>query len=77
MIWLVAAVTIWLGAWALNVRLSHAGLMRHPVGRLAVPAIFGVTLLVVWELVVRGLQVPTRTGKNDRKAEMIALGTSP
>ncbi|MBC7737018.1 MAG: ABC transporter permease [Candidatus Saccharibacteria bacterium] len=49
---------IWAGAWALNVRLSHSGLMRHPVGRLMVPAIFGLTLLLVWEFAVRGLEVP-------------------
>ncbi len=56
--WLAAALGIWAGAWALNVRLSHTELMRHPIGRLSVPAIFGLTLLLVWEFAVRGLQVP-------------------
>ena len=58
MIWLVAAFGIWVGAWALNVRLSHSPLMRHRIGRLSVPAIFGLTLLLVWEFAVRGLSVP-------------------
>ena len=53
MIWLTAAFVIWVGAWALNVRLSH-----RPNTGLLVPAIFGVTLLIIWECVVRGLHVP-------------------
>jgi len=52
-IWLLAALVVWGAAWALNVRLAAAGR-----GRLLVPAIFGLTVLVVWEFVVRGLQVP-------------------
>ena len=58
MIWLAAAFVVWLGAWALNVALSHSALVRTRAGRLLVPAVFGVTVLVVWEFVVRGLQVP-------------------
>jgi NitT/TauT family transport system permease protein len=57
-IWVGTALAIWAGAWALNVRLSHSRLMGSRAGRLLVPAIFGLTLLVVWEFVVRGLQVP-------------------
>ena len=56
MIWLAAALILWAAAWALNVHLSHRRLTR--VGRLLVPAIFGITVLVVWECVVRGLNVP-------------------
>ncbi len=58
MIWLVAALGVWLGAWGLNIWLSHSMVVRSRVGRLLVPAIFGVTVLVVWEFVVRGLAVP-------------------
>ena len=58
MIWLTAAVVIWGAAWALNVRLSRSNLMRHRMGRLLVPAVFGLTVLVVWECAVRGLGVP-------------------
>ena len=56
MIWLLAALFFWAGAWALNVKLSHQPLTG--TGRLLVPAIFGLTVLVVWECVVRGLHVP-------------------
>ena len=52
MMLVLTATVIWLAAWALNARLAARG------WRLVVPALFGVTLLVVWELVVRGLEVP-------------------
>ncbi|OHC58746.1 MAG: ABC transporter permease [Rhodobacterales bacterium RIFCSPHIGHO2_02_FULL_62_130] len=58
MSWLFFALLFWAAAWALNVRLSHSGLVRSRAGRLVVPAIFGITLLVVWEGIVRGLAVP-------------------
>ena len=54
----IAGLVFWAAAWALNVRLSHSALMRVRAGRLVVPAIFGITILVVWECLVRGLQVP-------------------
>ena len=52
MMLVLTATVIWLAAWALTARLAARG------WRLVVPALFGVTLLVVWELVVRGLEVP-------------------
>jgi NitT/TauT family transport system permease protein len=58
MSWLIFALVFWLGAWALNVRLSHSAVVETRLGRLIVPALFGITLLVVWEAVVRGLAVP-------------------
>jgi NitT/TauT family transport system permease protein len=58
MSWLIFALIFWAAAWLLNVRLSHSGLVRTRAGRLVVPAIFGITLLVVWEGIVRGLAVP-------------------
>lgn len=58
MSWVLFALVFWAAAWALNVRLSHSGLARSRAGRLVVPAIFGITLLVVWEGIVRGLNVP-------------------
>ncbi|MDP2080943.1 MAG: ABC transporter permease [Pseudotabrizicola sp.] len=57
MIWLVGAVLVWLGAWALNVRLAASAFGRTRAGRLAVATLFGITLLVLWEGLVRGLAV--------------------
>ncbi len=58
MILVALALLIWLGAWWLNVQLAESAVVKTRAGRLLVPAIFGITILVVWELVVRGLEVP-------------------
>ena len=58
MIWVVLSLVFWLLAWRVNVALSHSALVRHRAGRLVVPALFGLTILVVWEGLVRGLAVP-------------------
>ena len=58
MIWVALSLIVWLAAWRVNVALSHSGLVRHRAGRLVVPALFGLTILVVWEGLVRGLAVP-------------------
>jgi NitT/TauT family transport system permease protein len=54
----LAALGIWGLAWALNSRLANGPSAGTAAVRFAVPAIFGVTILIIWELVVRGLQVP-------------------
>jgi NitT/TauT family transport system permease protein len=58
MTWVAGALTFWGLAWALNIWLSGQALTRSRAGRLIVPAIFGVTILVLWEGMVRGLSVP-------------------
>ncbi len=58
MLLVVAALVIWMAAWAVNARLAASSIARSRAGQLAVPAVFGVTLLAMWELVVRGLGVP-------------------
>ena len=52
----VGAILFWIAAWLANVALS-ARPATLPV-RLAVPTVFGLTILVVWEGFVRGLEVP-------------------
>jgi NitT/TauT family transport system permease protein len=51
----LGALVFWALAWWLNVRLST--LPRSRATALAQPLLFGVTLLVVWELLVRGFGV--------------------
>ena len=58
MTWVAGALTFWGLAWALNIWLSGHAMTRTRTGRLIVPAIFGVTILVLWEGLVRGLAVP-------------------
>ena len=61
LVWM--AFAFWAFAWWLNQRLvaidagQNAMLIR--LIDLAVPLLFGVTLLVLWELLVRGLDVPS------------------
>ena len=55
MIWLCAGALIWALGWFANVRL--AALPKSRATSLLVPLIFGVTILIVWECVVRGLQI--------------------
>ena len=50
-------IFVWLVAWWGNARLAqHAD--EVPVLRIVVPAIFGLTILLVWEILVRGLEIP-------------------
>jgi NitT/TauT family transport system permease protein len=57
MIWLGGAILFWLAAWAFNAWAARQPMARTRGGRLAIPALFGITLLVLWEGVVRGLEV--------------------
>lgn len=60
---IIAALVFWLSMWWLNQRLvaidTGTDLLKARVINLAVPLIFGATLFVIWELVVRGLEVST------------------
>ena len=59
MSWVIFALLFWAGAWWVNTRLATSALANTRAIRLLVPAIFGITILVVWEGLVRGLQVPS------------------
>ena len=55
MSWLIFGACFWALGWYANVQLSNRPKSR--MTSLLVPIIFGVTLLVIWESVVRGLQI--------------------
>ena len=57
MIWVLVALAAWAGGWWINARLAASSLSRRRAGRIAVPVIFGVTVLILWEGLVRGLGV--------------------
>jgi len=59
MIVLAPALVVWLSLWAANAILTGGGWDRHPAVRLAVPLIFGATILLVWEMAVHLLAVPS------------------
>ena len=58
MSWFWGAVVFWLAAWAFNVWLARQPVAKTRAVQLFVPALFGVTLLILWEGLVRGLNVP-------------------
>ena len=58
MIWVIAALLVWVLGWAVNAWLANGPMTQSRAVRLAVPLIFGATVVAVWELVVRGLEVP-------------------
>ena len=55
MIWLLIALFAWIGGWWLNAALAK---QRNGLATFAIPVIFGVTILVIWHGLVRGLNVP-------------------
>ncbi|MDH4441748.1 MAG: ABC transporter permease [Rhizobium sp.] len=60
--YIVFALVFWLAAWSINHWLVGQR-PRNPSARraigLAVPLIFGVTLLVIWECLVHGFEIPS------------------
>ncbi|AUX77290.1 MULTISPECIES: ABC transporter permease [Sinorhizobium] len=59
---LAGAVFFWLVAWAVNewlVRQRFESEAANNAARSAVPLLFGVTILVLWEGIVRGFAIPS------------------
>ncbi|MCF3641445.1 ABC transporter permease [Rhizobium sp. TRM95111] len=59
---LAATAVFWLAAWVFNewlVRRRFANHTAERAARLAVPLVFGITILVIWEGLVRGLNIPS------------------
>jgi len=54
---LAFALVFWLAAWAASAWMARRW-GRTPAVRVIVPVLFGITVLVLWEGLVRGLQVP-------------------
>lgn len=57
MIWIFGALIFWAAAWTVNVRLANSQVTENRAVRIAIPLIFGLTILVLWEGFVRGLNV--------------------
>ena len=52
------AILLWLAGWWLNTRLASGPYADTRAVRILAPLIFGLTVIGVWELLVRGLEVP-------------------
>lgn len=57
MSWLIFALVFWIGAWALNTWLANSRWRALLLVRVLIPVLFGVTLIVLWEGIVRGFGV--------------------
>ncbi|MEE2946023.1 MAG: ABC transporter permease [Pseudomonadota bacterium] len=57
MIWIVGMLVFWAAAWSCNVWLANSAFSDKRAVRIAVPLIFGLTILVLWEGLVRGFGV--------------------
>ncbi len=57
MIYVVAGLAIWGFGWWVNVRLANGPGADRGAVKVAVPAIFGLVIIIVWELMVRGFEV--------------------
>lgn len=57
MMYVAFALLLWVAGWALNTRLANGPAADTRAIQLAIPLIFGATVLAIWELLVRGLEV--------------------
>ncbi|MGY9046406.1 ABC transporter permease [Puniceibacterium antarcticum] len=55
MIWIIVGLALWAGGWSLNLWLARRP--KSTATSLAVPVVFGLTLVVIWEALVRGLGI--------------------
>ena len=54
-IFLLLFFVIWLGGWWLNVRISK--LKNFNLSKFIVPSLFGIVIILMWELIVIGLKI--------------------
>lgn len=55
MIWIVGAIFFWIIFWAINIQLSK--IESNKFIKLLVPTLFGFSILILWEGIVRGFDV--------------------
>ena len=58
MIYVLFALIIWAAGWGLNVAIANGRGANTSAARITVPILFGLTVLLMWEVLVRGLNVP-------------------
>ena len=57
MSWMIGAILFWIAAWALNAWLARSVWSDMRAVRIFVPVLFGITILVMWEALVRAFGV--------------------
>ena len=53
----VIAILFWIAAWVVNARLAHSRYRNLRAVRIAIPIIFGLAVLALWEGLVSGLNI--------------------
>jgi NitT/TauT family transport system permease protein len=56
MIWLLIALVAWIGGWWLNALLAK---QKGGFSAIAIPIVFGASVLLIWHGLVKGLNVPS------------------
>ncbi|MEQ6250556.1 ABC transporter permease [Sulfitobacter sp. HNIBRBA3233] len=51
------ACAVWILGWWMNVRLANGASSDAIAIKILIPAIFGLTIVIVWELMVRGFEI--------------------
>lgn len=54
-VWIIAGLGTWIAGWGANILLARQS--GSKLAAAAAPALFGVTLLVLWECMVRGFEI--------------------
>ncbi|WP_411891278.1 ABC transporter permease [Yoonia sp. SDW83-1] len=54
---IIGALAVWGAGWFINSRLANSAAAQTRLVKLLVPAIFGLTILIMWEMLVRLLEV--------------------
>jgi NitT/TauT family transport system permease protein len=57
MIYVLFAALIWAMGWGLNAVIANGRAAKTSVAQIGVPLIFGATVLIIWELLVTGLNI--------------------
>lgn len=55
----ILAIGVWVFGYWLNHKLANGSIRDTGTVKLVVPALFGITIIVMWEMLVRGLEVPS------------------
>ena len=54
---ILSAVLIWAAGWWINIKLAIGPQSDNPFVKVLIPAIFGITIIIVWELLVVAFEV--------------------
>ncbi|WP_342077268.1 ABC transporter permease [Yoonia sp. SS1-5] len=74
----ISVIAVWAAGWLINIRLARSAAANTRFVRFLVPLIFGLSLLIMWELLVRLLEIspvilPAPTAIAERFSQSIPL----